>query len=184
MRRPLARGIVPLAALVLTLAACTPPQGASGSNPEPSESGSPSASSSPSASASSDPGANAGTDIDAVFAQGLPPGVPEQTVDTPGGAGWSVAGYELYVVTYGSSSCPTVANEITVVDGAPLAVELIETGGAVCTADIAPTTSTVAIPGGIDTAVQQVIKIGDLGEVTVPPATGVVTLGWLPPRTP
>lgn len=189
MRRPLAparaRSIVPLAALVLTLAACTPPQGTSGSNPEPSQSTSPSASSSPSASPETGgSGANQGADVDAVFAQGLPPGVSEQTPDTPGGAGWSVDGTELYVVTFGSSSCPTVANEITVVEGASLAVELIETGGAVCTADYSPTTSTVAVPDGIDNAVPQVLTIGELGEVTVPPATGGVVVAWLPLQNP
>ena len=112
------------------------------------------------------------------------PGVSEQTPDTPGGAGWSVDGTELYVVTFGSSSCPTVANEITVVEGASLAVELIETGGAVCTADYSPTTSTVAVPDGIDNAVPQVLTIGELGEVTVPPATGGVVVAWRPLQNP
>ena len=121
--------------------------------------------------------------MDAVFVQGLPPGVSEQTPDTPGGAGWSETGNELYVVTFGSSSCPSVANEITV-DGTTLTVKLIETGGAVCTADYSPTTSTVPVPGGIDTAVSQVITIGELGEVTVPPVTGAVTVGWLPLQNP
>lgn len=204
-RAPRAPHVLRAAALagVLALAACTPPQG-SASDDESSASPSPSGSSetsgtaspSPSQSESSDPGSTTrptdepqtdgestgDTDADTgspfEFVRGLPSGVEDAPADTAAGVGWNEAGDALYVVTFGSSSCPLVPQAVEQ-SGGGLEITLAAAGGAVCTMDIVPTYATVAPPSGVASDAPVTAILGDLGQVTVPPAATPTQIGWL-----
>lgn len=186
---------------VLALAACTPPQGSasddsSSASPSPSGSSetSESASPSPSQSESSDPGSttrptdepqtdggasgNTDTGSPFEFVRGLPSGVEDAPADTAAGVGWNEAGDALYVVTFGSSSCPLVPQAVEQAGGG-LEITLAAAGGAVCTMDIVPTYATVAPPSGVASDAPVTAILGDLGQVTIPPAATPTQIGWL-----
>lgn len=189
MSRPAPRrtlALVPVLMLTaLGLAACTPPQGANASNtgglgqPESSESsdaaGEPDAS--PDSTSSNDP-VGPSTDLDADYAAGLPAGVSGAPTEAIAGAGWSPDGATLYVTTIGSSSCPRVATDAVVV-GTTVTVELTQAGGAVCTMDMVPTTTTMPAPAGATATAEVSADLGDLGTATIPPATDPVAMGWI-----
>jgi len=210
MRRPTApRAPLALRALALTgvlaLAACTPPQG-SASEDSSSEDASPTGSSessdtaspSPSQSTSTDPGATTrptdepqtdggSTDESETgspfpFVRGLPSGVEEAPADTAAGVGWNEAGDELLVVTFGSSSCPLVPQSVEQSNGG-LEITLAPAGGAVCTMDMVPTYATVPPPSGVASDAPVTAVLGDLGQVTVPPAATPAEIGWLAAET-
>lgn len=61
-----------------------------------------------------------------------------------------------------------------------LEVTLVETGGAVCTLDYTPTTTTVSDVGGVDSSVEHEVTIGDLGVVMLPAASDPVSVAWVP----
>jgi hypothetical protein len=101
--------------------------------------------------------------------RGLPDGV-EGTMDSPAGAGWSPETGLLYVVTFGSSSCPTLAEAQAAEDGEAVAVTLVPPPANVaCTMDYAPTTTVVAVPDGSDTGEPLTVTLGDKGDVEVQP---------------
>ena len=181
------------AAGVLALSACTSPRGDA---PEWSWTTEPSASpevttpedaASPSASATATDGvtpAPADEEPAGVFEsmRGLPNGIAEPPVETVAGAGWNEAGDALHVITYGSSSCPLVPKALTASD-AMVEIELEAIGGAVCTMDYVPTTSTVPSPPGLDPTQAVTAVLGDLGQVTIPHAATPVSIGWLAATT-
>lgn len=200
-RAPQAPHVLRAAALagVLALAACTPPQGSSSEEsgseePGPTESSETSgtASPSPSQSESTDPGGttrptdepqtdgeqSGDTGSPFEFVRGLPSGVEEAPADRAAGVGWSEAGDALYVVTFGSSSCPLVPQTVEQAGGG-LEITLAAAGGAVCTMDIVPTYATVAPPSGVASDAPVTAILGDLGQVTVPPAATPTQIGWL-----
>ncbi|TGO06518.1 hypothetical protein SERN_0710 [Serinibacter arcticus] len=186
---------------MLALAACTPPQGSSSEEsgsvePGPTESSETSgtASPSPSQSESTDHGGttrptdepqtdgeqsgDADTGSPFEFVRGLPSGVEEAPADSAAGVGWNEAGDALYVVTFGSSSCPLVPQTVEQAGGG-LEITLAAAGGAVCTMDIVPTYATVAPPSGVASDAPVTAVLGDLGQVTVPPAATPTQIGWL-----
>jgi hypothetical protein len=87
---------------------------------------------------------------------GSPPLDPETRDGRPGDATSDPASPELEVVwrddgridvlTWGSSSCPAVPWAAT--DDRPARIELRTSGGDTCTADMAPTNSTIDAPDG------------------------------------
>ena len=91
-------------------------------------------------------------------------------VEAIAGVGWSSAVGVLDVVTWGSSSCPTIAaDDATMVRG-----ELVVTfqpGNALdpCTADWSPTTSSVTVPDGVDDGEPIRVRVGHFGTVEVEP---------------
>lgn len=175
------RLIAPLA-LAGALAACTPPQGTSvatseaAATAESSASAESSTTATPTTQPTSDGPAIEGVPDGVTFVTGLPTGVTAAD-GAVAGAGWSSDGTELFVTTIGSTSCPLVAISYEATDGR-ITVETTQAGGAVCTQDSTPTTTTFAAPGE-PAAADVVVVVGELGEVTVPVAADPIAYGWI-----
>ncbi|WP_454041534.1 hypothetical protein [Cellulosimicrobium sp. Marseille-Q8652] len=102
--------------------------------------------------------------------KGLPSGVDGPT-DGGAGAAWSAEPGLLYVVTYGSSTCPLLAEPDAAVQGSEVVVTFVEIPqDAVCTMDLVPATSVVAVPDDVDASAEVTAVLGDQGSVVVPPA--------------
>lgn len=61
-------------------------------------------------------------------------------------AAWGESGETFLVVTWGSSSCPAVANSMTTEGHDRISMVFKTSGGQVCTADMAPTTHEFELP--------------------------------------
>ena len=133
---------------------------------------SPTQSPSPEPSARPSPGKQQASDMELVagaVGRGLPAGV-EGTMDSPAGVGWTPETGLLYVVTYGSSSCPTLAEAEATGQGEAIEIVLVPPpADAMCTMDYAPTTTVVAVPDGADTGAPLTVTLGDRGKVEVEP---------------
>lgn len=167
-----------LGAGVLLLAACTSPYPASGSSggdgPDPSTSASQDADGGDDGDAGS-PGGAVGL---GETTTGVPEGAAAPPADVVGGAGWSADGQTLYLTTYGSSTCPTVPAAVDVTaDG--IEVQLVPSGGAVCSADFAPSTTAVPAPSDAAPAAASQITLGELGEGELPAAADPIAYVWL-----
>jgi hypothetical protein len=104
--------------------------------------------------------------------RGLPVGV-EGTMDSPAGAAWAPEEGLLYVVTYGSSSCPTTAEPQAAHDGGTVVVTLVPPpDDEICTMDYAPTTSVVGVPAGADSGEPVTVRLGDGWTVELAPRAG------------
>jgi len=157
---------------------------ASTSSPEESDMTSPS----PSA---SDDGSEDGTLPDAAdmelaagnSGRGLPPGL-EGSTDSTVGVAWSPEPGLLYVVTNGSSSCPTFAEpEATIGSGGEssgksagvaaadgvLTVTFVPAEDGICTMDFVPTTTVVEVPAESDTGQPVPVQLDDKGKVELQP---------------
>ncbi|MFJ3403203.1 hypothetical protein [Promicromonospora sp. NPDC090134] len=111
--------------------------------------------------------------------RGLPPGLEGSTESTAGVA-WAPEPGLLYVVTNGSSSCPTFAEpEATIGSGgksdgvaAPdgvLTVTFVPADNGICTMDFVPTTTVVEAPAESDTGRPVPVQLGDKGKVELEP---------------
>jgi hypothetical protein len=100
---------------------------------------------------------------------GLPEGLGTPSPDAAAGAARTTDDTLLYVVTFGSSTCPSVADETAASTGGD-AVEITfpEPGDGACTADYVPATTVVALPDDVDPAQDLTVTIGTWGEVTLP----------------
>jgi hypothetical protein len=106
---------------------------------------------------------------------GLPP-----DMDAPAqggtGAAWSAEPGLLYVVTYGSSTCPLLAEADAAVEGSDAVVTFDEVpADAVCTMDFVPAASVVQVPDDIDPSAEVGVVLGDRGSVVLPPAADGTT---------
>jgi hypothetical protein len=107
-----------------------------------------------------------------VVVRGLPAGV-EGTTDSPVGAAWAPEEGLLYVVTYGSSSCPTTAEPQATHDGGAVVVTLVPPpDDAICTMDYAPTTSVVGVHADADSGEPVTVRLGERGTVELAPRPG------------
>jgi len=179
VRGLLLAGVVSVLALVVT--ACASPAPSGGRSPEPTDS--PSAPASPSASPSAS-GEVTGVPAPGEHARGLPDGA-EGTFDSPAGVAWSPDAGVLLVVTYGSSTCPRLAEAEAGWDDAheAVVVGLVDPDPGPCTMDYVPTTSAVAVPPDADAGTPVTVRLGDLGEVEVSPRTKDAVAGpvaWVP----
>ncbi len=173
--RPTAAAALGAAALVLVLVACAQPTdpGAPGL---PTEETVPPTEDSPTPTEPSTPAPDwAGVEpAPGVVVRGLPEGV-EGATDSPAGAAWAPGDGLLYVITYGSSSCPTTAQAQAADDEGTVVVTLVPPpADAICTMDYAPTTSVVGVPAGAGSGGPVSVRLGDAGtvEVTPRPAPG------------
>jgi hypothetical protein len=99
----------------------------------------------------------------------LPPGAGEQPVDATAGAARTSDDTLLYVVTFGSSTCPQVADPTAEATGTDAVdVTFPELGDGPCTADFVPSTTVVALPDSVDPASDLTVTIGTWGVVTLP----------------
>lgn len=111
--------------------------------------------------------------------RGLPPGLEGSTESTVGVA-WAPEEGLLYVVTNGSSSCPTYAEpeatlggggksaKVAAADGV-LSVRLAPPSDGICTMDFGPTTTVVGVPAESDTGEEIPVMLGDKGTVQLQP---------------
>ncbi|MGW2091989.1 hypothetical protein [Promicromonospora sukumoe] len=111
--------------------------------------------------------------------RGLPPGL-EGSTDSTVGVAWAPEAGLLYVVTNGSSSCPTFAEpEATIgsggksagVDAADgvLTVTFVPADNGICTMDFVPTTTVVEVPAEADTGKPVPVQLDDKGKVELQP---------------
>ena len=95
---------------------------------------------------------------------GVPEGV-EAPTDAAAGAGWTEDGTGLWVVTFGSSTNPTVATlESADASTITLALTPVVPGGP-GTMDYVPTTTVLDAPPGVDASAPVEVVLGDLGSV-------------------
>ncbi|WP_369370751.1 hypothetical protein AB1046_18460 [Promicromonospora sp. Populi] len=111
--------------------------------------------------------------------RGLPPGV-EGSTESSVGVAWAPVDGLLYVVTNGSSSCPTFAepeatlgsgdgNGRVAAENGVLTVQFEEPSNGICTMDFVPTTTVVEAPAESDTGAPIPVVLGDLGQVELLP---------------
>lgn len=172
-------------ALVVGLAACTPPGGESEETMTPEASATPSSTSSATATASSSatPEAEPSQSLSGIpdgvaYVSGLPTGVSGPPEDATAGVGWSPDAAELYVTVWGSTSCPILATNFEATDG-EIAFELVQSSAAVCTQDSTPTTTILPGPAVPESSLEATATLGDLGQVTLPAATDPIAYAWL-----
>lgn len=151
--------------LTTTMVAC-----ASGDDTPAAESSAPETSS-PTPSASEGPPAAVDDIVPAAGAVGL--GVPSSAVppDDSGspGAGWTAADGLLYVVTFGSSTCPLLTEPDATESGGTVTVAFVPLPDGPCTMDFVPTTSVVQVPSSVDQSAPVPVDLGGAGTVTVEP---------------
>ncbi|WP_222192764.1 hypothetical protein [Modestobacter italicus] len=83
---------------------------------------------------------------------------------------WTEDGSHLVVITFGSSSCPSEPDEVTVVDEQEIEVGISGSfEQSDCTADISPHATVLHVPDGISSADPLVAHIGGQ-QLTLPPA--------------
>ncbi len=160
------RGLAAVALLAL-LAACSGGSGGYGGDggSSASPSASPSAATSEPAPSGSAVALSAGSSV-----VGLPEGVAAPPAGAVAGASRTTDPSLIYVITFGSSTCPMVADPDAVATGAAGAGEVEitfpePTGGA-CTADYVPATTVVALPEEPTGDLR--VLLGPAGDVTLP----------------
>ncbi|QZN85356.1 hypothetical protein [Cellulomonas sp. C5510] len=100
---------------------------------------------------------------------GVPAGLGGPPADAAAGAARTADAGLLYVVTFGSSTCPQVADpEATATGDAAVEVTFPEPAGDPCTTDYVPATSVVALPDGVDPDADLTVTVGSWGDVTLP----------------
>lgn len=99
--------------------------------------------------------------------KGLPPTVTP--TDTAGASlvGWTGPG-RMYLVTYGSGSCPKLPTSVTTTGSNQLTITTASTSDGPCTMDFGPTTSAVDVPQGIDGTKPVQVTVDGVAS-TVPP---------------
>ncbi|MFC7879266.1 hypothetical protein [Isoptericola sp. NPDC057391] len=183
LRGPLLAGAA--ASLALLVTACASDGSPGGGSTSGSPSSSPADGPSTSPSSAPVPSDGAAAPAPGEHVRGLPDGA-EGTFDSPAGVAWSPDAAVLLVVTYGSSTCPQLAEAEAGWDdaGETLDVRMVEPDpGRVCTMDYVPTTSAVAVPPDADAGTPVTVRVGDLGEVEVSPRAkdGVAgPVAWVP----
>lgn len=100
---------------------------------------------------------------------GLPKSLGPDPANTIAGAARTSDDTLIYVVTFGSSSCPMVADSTAQLagDGA-VEVTFPQLGAGACTSDFVPSTTVVALPDEVDPEADVTVRIGTLDEVVLP----------------
>lgn len=112
---------------------------------------------------------------------GLPAGLAAPPVDATAGAARTAEDGLLYVVAFGSGSCPSVADPAATGTGdGTVTVTFPDLGDGPCTRDWVPATTVVALPGGVGSEGDLTVTIGELGAVTLP--AGSDEPAWVQPE--
>jgi hypothetical protein len=99
--------------------------------------------------------------------KGLPASVSVTDASGQSLVGWLGPG-RMYLVTYGSSTCPRLATSVTAASGNRLTITTAPSSDGPCTMDFGPTTSVVDVPQGIDDTHPVSVTV-DGAAATVPP---------------
>lgn len=103
------------------------------------------------------------------FIVGLPPGLGTPPTDAAAGVGRTSDPTLLYVVTFGSSTCPSVADPTATSTGdGALEITFPEPDDGICTQDYVPATTVVGLPDGVDGAGELAVAVGLWGSATLP----------------
>ena len=107
----------------------------------------------------------------------LPAGVDAPTSGGTGAAWTAQDGY-LYVVTFGSSTCPRIAEGDATLDGSDVVVtfqKVDETKP--CTMDLRPWTTVVKAPEGVDESADVTVRLDEAGTVVLAPRAAAGQVG-------
>ncbi|NKY38215.1 hypothetical protein [Cellulomonas septica] len=118
-----------------------------------------------------------------VTGSGLPEGVTPPDDSGSPGAGWAPDDGLLYVITFGSSTCPIVTEPEATVAGGTLTVTVAATSQGPCTMDFVPTTSVVGVPDDVDESAPVTVDLGDQVVLDVQPRSAAGAAGpitWAP----
>lgn len=109
---------------------------------------------------------------------GLPDDLAAPPADAVAGAARTSDDTLVYVITWGSSTCPQVAApEAEAAGDGAVRVTFPEQDGGPCTQDYVPATSVVALPDTVAPDADLTVQVGDWGEVTLP--AGSLEPGWV-----
>jgi hypothetical protein len=101
------------------------------------------------------------------YSRGLPDGVKPSAPTTRSPVAIWAGRREIFIVTYGSSSCPKLPTMVKAVERHEVKIETAEhlpKGDDGCTSDLAPTTITVRVPS--DTDIARPLRIDIDGSIT------------------
>jgi hypothetical protein len=102
---------------------------------------------------------------------GIPDVLADLTLadDAAAGIAWTEEPGLLYVITFGSSTCPVVAEPQATGDADGVTVSFVPLADDVaCTADYVPTTTVVGLPDSIGEDVDLAVTLEGIGSATVP----------------
>ena len=97
---------------------------------------------------------------------------PGDSVDWEPAIYWVGGGEGLALVTFGSSSCPKAPTSVEVTSPTELVVEIAQTGGFFCTADMSAQTYELRPPPGLDPASDITVDLGPGTVRTLTPPRG------------
>lgn len=83
-------------------------------------------------------------------------------------AGWLDDGDRFAIVLGGSSSCPSYPVSMVVDDSRTLTIEIGQSGGPACTADMKLRTHVLTTPAGLDPTGEVTIRYGESGTAVLP----------------
>lgn len=97
--------------------------------------------------------------------KGLPAGCAGASSQTPRAcSAWRDA-HSIYVITWGSDSCPTIPTSVDATSARKVVIRTVEhdfiEGDNSCTDDLTPSTSVVRLPSTIDGTKSLLVKVGD-----------------------
>ena len=94
------------------------------------------------------------------------------------GAAWTAEDGYLYIVTFGSSTCPTVAEGEATLEGSDVVVtfEKVEDNKP-CTMDMRAWTTVVKAPEGVDESADVTVKLDEAGSVVLTPRDAAGQVG-------
>jgi hypothetical protein len=128
------------------------------------------------------PGATPGpTPVPGARLPGLPASFGEPGEVHAAGVGWTSDDTLLYVALWGSSSCPPVASSpaTRTPDGGIAVVSEDRYAGQACTADLAPSTTVVALPHGVEPGAALRVLVDGHGPVELPAAADGTAPVWV-----
>lgn len=174
MRRPM---ILAAAALLVAsaLTACADTPGADTTTPDSPESTEPTETTDPAETTEppSEPVPTDGADLElepGAYVVDVPPGLAEDgtPLEASAGAAWTGTDGLVYVIAFGSGTCPWIADPTASPDGEVTFAPLPD---GPCTMDYRPATTVVELPAGLAEQDEVTLTIGSWGELTLPPRT-------------
>ncbi|MBE7698763.1 hypothetical protein H9623_00385 [Oerskovia sp. Sa1BUA8] len=107
----------------------------------------------------------------------LPAGIDAPT-NGGTGAAWTAEDGYLYVVTFGSSTCPRIADGEATLDGSDVVVTFEELDASKpCTMDLRAWTTVVQAPEGVDESADVTVRLGEDGTVVLAPRSAAGQVG-------